>query len=65
MLMLILVAGLILFLGVHLLPILPGPRIGTVAALAVMALHRILFGVAVVPWCGRGAMRRRRRCNLV
>jgi uncharacterized membrane protein len=25
---------------------------GTLAALAVMALHRILFGVAVVPWGG-------------
>jgi uncharacterized membrane protein len=25
---------------------------GTIAALAVMALHRVLFGVAVVPWGG-------------
>jgi uncharacterized membrane protein len=54
-----LVTGLILFLGIHLLPtklFAPTARhdaiavaAGIGAALVVMGLHRVLFGVTVVP----------------
>ncbi len=59
--MALLIAGLVLFLGIHFLPTIPAWRNAAVTrlgeqrykgafSLVVMAAHRVLFGVRVVPF---------------